>query len=170
MSETPLTLLLSNRLFERVTKESLELNKTISFTVSAILEEYFLNKDDMFNHPTRKKKTGSSKDELQKERNQKLVEVYCECFKEKHGFNPHITGKDIGTLKRLAKTVALPRLVELIHAYFEFPEASLTKSRHPLGSLEFRINEIAAFRDKGDFISRSDVFELDKKLNKRKET
>ena len=90
-----------------------------------------------------------------------FIAKYCERWKERHGSSPPITGKDAGIAKRVARGWSNERVEHFLAAYFSMPDAHVAKARHPLELFEFRLKEIAAFADSGQFVTRRQANQAD---------
>jgi len=69
------------------------------------------------------------------------VALYCEAFKARYGRNPIISGKDAGTLARLAKVIGADYETCLAR-YFADGDPYLVKHGHSTGLFENRLNAL----------------------------
>jgi hypothetical protein len=67
---------------------------------------------------------------------QKLIAFYCEKYKQRFSINPVLTGKEIGAMKNILKTLSLERAQELINGYFELSDAWIVQRMYPLELLQ----------------------------------
>lgn len=86
---------------------------------------------------------------------------YADRFKQRHGANPEIAGKDAGIATRLIKTWGQDKIDLYLEAYFAMPDAWVVKAKHPIALLESKINEVAVFANTGNFTTRTQVNQAD---------
>jgi len=70
-----------------------------------------------------------------------LIAIWCEEFKKKRGTNPIITGRIVGTAKRLVDVLKPDETTrELFRRYLDDGDPWLTKQGHPFTALESRLD------------------------------
>ena len=83
-------------------------------------------------------------------------------WSSKHGGKYPLTGKDTGLIKSLVKSLGEKRLVEILEAYFVMPDAWIVGRKHDVTTLNANLSKIAAFADTGEFITQTQVQQLDR--------
>jgi hypothetical protein len=68
-----------------------------------------------------------------------LIASYCSSFKSLYGDDPHISPKDAGIAKRLAKITGIE---DIMKAFFESKDEFIIKSCHSLSIIESQINKL----------------------------
>lgn len=89
------------------------------------------------------------------------IAAFVSTWKNRYDSKYPLTGKDIGIIKSLVKSLGEKRLGEIIAAYFKMPDAWITSKRHDLATLNANLSKIAAFADTGEFITQRQVRQAD---------
>lgn len=106
--------------------------------------------------PTAKKGSSEPSEnlpDLSANKTKQFISKYCELFKIKYGSSPVINGKISGIAKRLSESLGEEKSKLYLEAFFAMPDSLLTKNRHPLAQLEFKLNEVTVFANSGAFVT-----------------
>lgn len=90
-----------------------------------------------------------------------LIATYCDQFRQRWGMNPEILPKHAGIARRLAEPFSKAKIERLLEGYFQLPDADLFRNRHPLESIEYKINQIVVFIESGKFTTRLQARQAD---------
>ncbi|NDC95426.1 hypothetical protein EB077_08990 [bacterium] len=95
----------------------------------------------------------------------KIIELYCEKYKQRFGRYPVITGKEAGAAKNLAKSIAEKDFEKLMAGYFALSDAWIVQRMYPLDVLQGAsiINRIMA-KDGGVDVSQQKSQEYQKRM------
>lgn len=105
--------------------------------------------------------TTENPSDLSAQKTKLLIATYCEQFKLKYSTNPEIGGKDAGIAKRISKDWTEEKISVYTEAFFNMPDAELTKKRHPLFLFEIKKNEVTVFANSGKFVTNRQATQQD---------
>lgn len=92
-----------------------------------------------------------------------VIRAYTDFWKARYQTSPPITGKQVGILKNLVKSLGRKKVLELLEAFFKMPDASFVQQSHSVEVFNFNLNRIQSFISTGQVVSKRKAFEVDEK-------
>lgn len=92
----------------------------------------------------------------------RCIAEFIDLWRARYDGKYPLTGKDVGLLKALAKSLGEARLSQLLGAYFKMPDAWIVGRRHDVATLNANLSKVAAFADTGEFVTRGQVRQMDR--------
>lgn len=95
---------------------------------------------------------------------QRIAALYCELFKNHHGVNPRLNGRDIGQLKSFCHGLSQEKCELYLSAYFSMPDARIQGEKHPPSLLLMHKSKILVFAETGDFVTQQQMRQGDSRI------
>lgn len=94
-----------------------------------------------------------------------LVAHYCDTWKARYGFNPPISPKVAGQIKRMMSDYGFEKCKIYITAYCNMPDQWFVTKRHDLPTLLANINSVAQFAETGRMLTRKETKAIEERVS-----